>query len=155
MVEERKAHAMEVLAKNIYQMLNPNAENVTALFPPQKASAPSKQPTAEKESASVQAIEANVTREEMDEALKIKETIKQTMDEAPTKAEGPVVEKKIGKLTSADREILYSVIGRMRDDGNSWERIARHITDQGYPTLSGKGQWRGVMVKNLFEKMSA
>ena len=155
LVEERKAYAMEVLAKNIYQMLNPNAENIDALFPPQSALVSSKKPLAEKESALAQEEEINTVLKGVDEASEITETTQQTMDPAPGAAEGAVADKPSHKLTPADREILYPVISRMREKGNSWERIARHIADQGYPTISGKGNWRGVMVKNLFEKISA
>lgn len=155
LVEERKAYAMEVLAKNIYQMLNPNAENIDALFPPQSASVSSKKPFVKKESAPTREEEISTVLKGVDEASEVTEKTQQTMDETPGAAEGAVADKPSHKLTPADREILYPVISRMREKGNSWERIARHIADQGYPTLSGKGHWRGVMVKNLFEKISA
>jgi len=145
-VEERKAYAMEVLAKNIYQMLNPNAENIDDLFPPQMASAPPHKPAAE-----TQDID-DTDWEEVDNA---NETIQQTGDEASFRKKGPADKKQRRKLSPADQENLYPMISRMREKGNSWERIARYIADQGYPTISGKGQWRGVMVKNLFAKMSA
>lgn len=149
-VEERKTYAMEVLAKNIYQMLNPNAENIDDLFPPQTASAPSHKPAAETASAATRDID-DTDWEEVDNT---NETIQQTGDEAPTKKRGPADKKQRRKLSPADQENLYPMISRMREKGNSWERIARHIADQGYPTISGKGQWRGVMVKNLFAKIS-
>ena len=57
------------------------------------------------------------------------------------------------KLSEADRQNLNDIINQMRTEGNSWENIARHISSIGYPTVSGKGQWRGGMVKNLYEKM--
>jgi hypothetical protein len=44
------------------------------------------------------------------------------------------------------------MIGQMRADGQNWEKIARHIAEKGYPTVSGRGTWRGITVKNLFDK---
>lgn len=155
LVEERKAYAMEVLAKNIYQMLNPDAEHVDALFPPQSASVSTKKPLAKKRSAPARKEEIDTVLKGVEEASRVTETSEQTINEAPGAAESTVTDKPSHKLTPADREILHPVISRMREKGNSWERIARHIADQGYPTLSGKGHWRGVMVKNLYEKISA
>lgn len=59
------------------------------------------------------------------------------------------------KLSPEDKKAVYALVERLRKDGISWEKIARSITAQGYPTLSGKGSWRGVMAKNLYEKMAA
>lgn len=119
--ENRKARAMEVLAKNLYQMLNPNARNVDTLF------ATEPEPTAEP----AQAIEA------------------------PPEASDTEAVPAPRKLTDDQRQSLFSLIGEMRDAGNKWEQIARHIAAEGYPTASGKGTWRGVMAKNLYEKMIA
>lgn len=59
------------------------------------------------------------------------------------------------KLSPEDKKAVYALVQRLRKDGISWEKIARSIAAQGYPTLSGKGSWRGVMAKNLYEKMTA
>lgn len=150
LVEERKANAMEILAKNLYQMLNPNAENIEALFPPHSSSDKPKKSSTAKKSVPAREVETDTTWEETDIASK-----ENDVDEGAVEEAYPEAEKLSGKLTSADQQTLYPVISRMREKGNSWERIARYIADQGYPTLSGKGQWRGVMVKNLFEKVSA
>ena len=133
LIEERKTIAMEVLAKNIYQMLNPNADNIDTLFSGQifaKAT-----PVRQKD------YDDTAGREEMEETV-----IGDVPHTAPARGH---------KLTADSQKALYPMINQMRDKGDSWERIARHIADQGWPTISGKGQWRGVMVKNLFEKLSA
>jgi hypothetical protein len=57
------------------------------------------------------------------------------------------------KLSEAERQKLFVIIDRMRIAGDNWEKIARHIAAQGYSTVSGKGSWRGIMAKNLYEKM--
>ena len=62
---------------------------------------------------------------------------------------------RIDQLTDTQRQTLYTLISQMRDKGNKWEQIARDIASQGYPTVSGKGTWRGAMAKNLYEKMNA
>ncbi len=117
--ENRKARAMEVLAKNLYQMLNPNAQNVDELFAsePEPIVAPAR------------------------------------LTETPSEASDNEAETAPKKLTDKQRESLFNIIGEMRDSGTKWEQIARHIAAEGYPTASGKGIWRGVMAKNLYEKM--
>jgi chemotaxis protein histidine kinase CheA len=121
--ENRKARAMEVLAKNLYQMLNPKAKDVDALF--------ATEPATEKAIQSTKAIESPSDNTEKDATS------------APK------------KLTNEQRQSLFNLIGEMRDSGSKWEQIARHIASKGYPTISGKGIWRGVMAKNLYEKMVA
>jgi hypothetical protein len=122
--EIRKARAMEVLAKNIYQMLNPNAKDADALF--------ATEPTAEPATQPIKTIEAPSSDTETD-----------------------AVATTPKKLTGEQRQALFILIGEMRDSGSKWEQIARHIASKGYPTISGKGTWRGVMAKNLYEKMIA
>jgi hypothetical protein len=128
--EERKARAMEVLAKNIYRMLNPEAQDADELFASDSVAmiAP---PANELATANVEEIEAE------DE------------EEAGDDSDNPQPHK----LTEAERQRLFVVIDRMRIAGDNWEKIARHIASQGYPTISGKGSWRGVMAKTLYEKM--
>ncbi len=133
--ENRKARAMEVLAKNLYQMLNPAAQNVDALFAPE--SEPESEPVIEP----VKAIE---TASEDTDTVTDAETVTDTDTEV---ASAPK------KLTKEQRQTLFNLIGEMRDSGTKWEQIARHIAAEGYPTASGKGTWRGVMAKNLYEKM--
>jgi hypothetical protein len=122
--EIRKARALEVLAKNIYQMLNPNAKDADALFAAEPVAAPAPQPI---------------------------KTIEAPSDDAGADAAAATPKK----LTAEQRQALFNLIGEMRDSGSKWEQIARHIASKGYPTISGKGTWRGVMAKNLYEKMIA
>lgn len=123
--EFRKARALEILAKNVYSMLNPNAQDVDALFAPEQLQEAVIQPD--------KVIEATTQSSEDDD----------DMDEGPV------------KLTDEQRKTLFNLIGEMREAGDKWEQIARHIASKGYPTASGKGTWRGVMAKNLYEKMTA
>lgn len=46
---------------------------------------------------------------------------------------------------------LQEVIADMRASGDSWEKIARHLSEQEIPTVSGKGIWRGPAVKKFWE----
>ena len=46
---------------------------------------------------------------------------------------------------------LMDQIAAMRADGDSWEKIARHLDEQKIPTVSGKGKWRGVAVKKFWD----
>ena len=121
--EERKARAMEVLAQNIYRMVNPNADDAELLFTPETPIA-----------ADSNDIDA---------------------DEKDTPSEPATEAKRSSKLTNDDRRALCKLIGKLRDKGDNWEKIAREIASQGYPTASGKGTWRGVMAKNLYEKQAS
>ncbi len=117
--ENRKAKAMEVLAVNIYRMLNPNADNAEMLFAQQLPA---------------ESVPPNESQA------------------SPAPPEAATDKQADTKLTPEDREALCQMIGGLRDDGWNWEKIAREIASQGYPTVSGKGIWRGVMVKNLYGK---
>lgn len=120
--EERKARALEVLAQNVYRMVNPDAEDIDTLFPPE--------PVAE--------IEPPAQEEAADEGATSSEDTKQQRT----------------KLSDKDRKVLFGMIVQLRNEGISWEKIARQIADQGYPTSTGRGIWRGITAKNLYEKMA-
>jgi len=127
--EERKAIALEVLAKNIYRLVNPKAQDADNLFSESAVEHASIQMPKEVHTANTQEQLEENTEEE---------------DQYTTRE----------RLSDDDRDALQVLIGEMREGGNSWEYIARHIASKGYPTISGKGNWRGVMVKNLYERMS-
>lgn len=131
--EERKARAMEVLAKNIYRMLNPDADDADDLFAPEPAAA------AVADLVSETVIQPDDAMAEPEETTEVE----------------PETDAEPRKLTESERKTLFKLISEMRDEGNKWEQIARHIASKGYPTVSGKGTWRGAMAKNLFEKMDA
>ncbi|MGD9214447.1 MAG: hypothetical protein PVJ84_06520 [Desulfobacteraceae bacterium] len=131
--ENRKARAMEVLAKNIYCMLNPDAKDVDKLFDSEPVVALTTEPVEEP------VIEPD---DQIESSAQPPETQNVSNDETK-------------KLTESQRQTLYTLISEMRDGGSKWEQIARDIASQGYPTVSGKGTWRGAMAKNIYEKMNA
>lgn len=127
--EERKARAMEILAQNIYRMLNPDATDAETLFSRQ---------------SEIQPASATLS----DQSITVESSAEKALDE-----DTPDVERQsTGRLSSKDRDILVDMIGQMRADGQNWENIARHIASKGYPTVSGRGTWRGITAKNLFDK---
>jgi hypothetical protein len=128
--EERKARAMEILAKNLYRMLNPEAKDVDELFAPEPD--PQPQITVPLAEASPEIPEDSPVEDDTDKI------------QADTANQ---------KLTDEDRQRLFVIIDRMRLAGDNWEKIARHIASQGYSTVSGKGNWRGIMARSLYEKM--
>lgn len=126
-VEERKAKSLEIIARSLYRMAFPQATDVDDLLSSHPA----------------------LTETETGTATKI-----ETEDAAPAEyayQEGSDQDK----VNGDHRKEIFNLIQRMRKDGNSWEKIARQIASQGLPTISGRGSWRGVMVKNLFEKMNS
>lgn len=159
-VEERKALAMEVLAENIYRMFNPKTADTDRLsnnvatpnvsitepvgFPAASASDKSFENVQSLETDPVSA-EAEAVETGSDSALNSFLKTKELDDSA----------RDTKKLNENDRQIIVAQIKQMRDNGENWEQIARQIADMGFPTLSGKGSWRGIMAKNLFEKSLA
>jgi hypothetical protein len=55
------------------------------------------------------------------------------------------------KISNEDRPKLLNMIAAMRADGDSWEKIARHMDEQNIPTVSGKGKWRGPAIKKFWD----
>jgi hypothetical protein len=58
------------------------------------------------------------------------------------------------KLDGGDKDYLLNTIAAMRADGDSWEKIARHMDSQDVPTVSGKGKWRGAAIKKFWDTHS-
>jgi hypothetical protein len=139
LAEERKAKAMEILAKSIYRIANPNASANEAdeLFATETPRAPVKEIEEPLETAR---LSEHAEKESFEE-------------EIPDRSVQATADEPQGKLSSSHRRKLNDLIHKMRTEGHSWENIARQISSNGYPTVSGKGKWRGAMVKNMYEKM--
>jgi len=162
--EERKAKAMEVLAKNLFRMINPNATagDVEALFAteafaqsfPEEEAAPAENI---RPSEIVETAPDTMVAEREEEDIFASEEIEseENGNAGDLSGDDDDFSEAPGRLTEVDRHTLHALINQMRTDGHGWEKIARHISSQGYPTISGKGNWRGVTVKTLFEKMVA
>jgi hypothetical protein len=131
--EERKARSLEVIAKSLYHMANPQATDADDLF-----AKPEAIPIIEDDDRP-----AMVGDDIMSGQRAQVEEIPDEAFENQTKPDGE------------NRQELMELIQTMREDGAGWEKIARQVSAQGYPTISGRGNWRGVMVKNLYEKMTA
>lgn len=126
-VEERKAKSLEIIARSLYRMAFPQAADVDDLL--------------SSHAASTKAETGTATKIETEDAAQTEHASRENSDQ--------------DKLNGDHRKEIFNLIQRMRKDGTSWEKIARQIASQGIPTISGRGSWRGVMVKNLFEKMNS
>lgn len=146
--ELRKARAMEVLAKNLYRMLNPEATDYDRLF--DHAEAGSVAESNPISADTVTAAEPATAAEKTDTRDNKASAGSDDIEEAPKAGAS-----KSGRLTAQQRQTIFEVTRTMRESGESWENIARHIGGKGLPTVSGKGTWRGVMVKTLYEKMTS
>lgn len=67
---------------------------------------------------------------------------------APAAPEQDTVESE--SPISNPRENLLKIIKSMRESGESFDKIARHLEAQNIPTLSGRGHWRGASVSRIF-----
>ena len=156
-VEIRKANALEILAKNVLNLINPNAV-ISDIFTNLNATADQEPIAAESNTSELSAEMDTVEETETENLVEEDETSLSAPEQSDTTDSKNNLDNQIktgGKLTAIGQQTLYPIINRMREKGESWERIARHISDKGYPTVSGKGQWRGVMVKNIYEKLAS
>ena len=64
-----------------------------------------------------------------------------------TEEEKPAAEA--GQQTSIGRDKLVPMIQALREQGFSYEKIARHFEENQIPTISGRGKWRGQAVSKL------
>jgi hypothetical protein len=47
------------------------------------------------------------------------------------------------------REEIMTIIHTMRDDGATYDQIAKHLVDLGQPTFSGRGEWHAQTIHRL------
>lgn len=120
-VEERKAAALESIAKGLAVYLKSEKPEVEPLVDPVEA--PS------------------------EEAIAVKE------ETAPALPE-EIIDIKSDRLLDADRKKVFDIISKQKDKKESWEQIARYLVSKSIPTLSGKGKWRGQVVKSFFNKIA-
>ena len=55
-----------------------------------------------------------------------------------------------GKLLS--RETIMDIIAGMRDEGATFDQVAKHLIDLGQPTFSGRGEWHAQTIHRLCSK---
>jgi hypothetical protein len=55
------------------------------------------------------------------------------------------------KFSTIDKPKLMAIIGALRAEGDSWEKIARRMDERNIPTVSGKGKWRGPAIKKIWD----
>jgi len=129
--EERKAAAMESIASFLKQLLGggtdalPVLESIESFCKNDACEPVGEESSLEPEDAGLQADDQGVDTEE----------------------EKPAVEA--GQPTSAHRDELVSMIQALREQGFSYEKIARHFEEKQIPTISGRGKWRGQAVSKL------
>ena len=52
----------------------------------------------------------------------------------------------------ADRDRVLKIIHGLRQEGQTYEHIARHLETRKIPTLSGRGKWRGQTIYRLYKE---
>jgi len=66
----------------------------------------------------------------------------------PTAA--PAVEAVTAKLMPRDE--IMDIIQNMRDNGATFDQVAKHLVDLGQPTFSGRGEWHAQTIHRLCSK---
>jgi hypothetical protein len=129
--EERKATAMEAIASFLKQLSGgatdalPVLESIESFCENDACEAVGGESSLVPEDAEMQADEQGVDTEE----------------------EKPAAEA--GQQTSMGRDELVPMIQALREQGFSYEKIARHFEENQIPTISGRGKWRGQAVSKL------
>ncbi len=129
--EERKATAMEAIASFLKQLSGgatdalPVLESIESFCENDACEPVGEESSLELEDAGMQADEQGVDTEE----------------------EKPAAEA--GQQTAMQRDKLVSMIQALREQGLSYEKIARHFEENQISTISGRGKWRGQAVSKL------
>ena len=129
--EERKAAAMESIASLLKQLSGgatdalPVLESIESFCENDACEPVGEESSLVPEDAEMQADEQGVDTEE----------------------EKPAAEA--GQQTSMGRDELVPMIQALREQGFSYEKIARHFEENQIPTISGRGKWRGQAVSKL------
>ena len=129
--EERKAAAMESIASFLKQLSGgatdalPVLESIESFCENDACEPVGEESSLVPEGAEMQSDEQGVDPEE----------------------EKPAAEA--GQQTAMHRDKLVSMIQALREQGFSYEKIARHFEENQVPTISGRGKWRGQAVSKL------
>ena len=129
--EERKAAAMESIASFLKQLSGgatdalPVLESIESFCENDACEPVGEESSLVTEGAEMQADEQGVDTEE----------------------EKPAAEA--GQQTAMQRDKLVSMIQALREQGFTYEKIARHFEENQIPTISGRGKWRGQAVSKL------
>ncbi len=54
-----------------------------------------------------------------------------------------------GNATLLPREEIMTIIHTMRNEGATYDQIAKHLVDLGQPTFSGRGEWHAQTIHRL------
>ncbi len=129
--EERKAAAMESIASLLKQLSGGATDALPVL-------------------ESIESFCENDACEPVgEESSLVPEDAEMQADEqgADTEEEKPAAEA--GQPAAMYRDKLVSMIQALREQGFSYEKIARHFEENQIPTISGRGKWRGQAVSKL------
>jgi hypothetical protein len=47
------------------------------------------------------------------------------------------------------REEIMDIINAMREEGATYDQVAKHLIDLGQPTFSGRGEWHAQTIHRL------
>jgi hypothetical protein len=53
------------------------------------------------------------------------------------------------------RDDILNMICGLREEGLTYDQIAKQLEDESVPTFSGKGKWRGQTIHRLYQKMTS
>lgn len=71
----------------------------------------------------------------------------------PACASAPQSDAKATSKTASNTATAGELMTRLRAEGKSYEKIANALEAQGFPTVSGRGRWRGQTVKRELAKL--
>lgn len=137
--EKRMATALETIAAHLFQAPAP-AMRETSPAQMEKAPEPNTEPA---ETAPVNNMETTPMPAEAAPVLNTETAATQAKSDAK-----PTVDASSNRLDDA-----LTLIRGMRDQGITYEKIARQLETDGIPTVSGRGKWRGQAVSKLLAEV--
>ena len=131
--EERKASAMEAIAAFLKQLSGVTGDALPVL-------------------ESIESFCENDTCEAVrDEAALVSQDAGIQAEEKQVSPDVKASASEADSPKPMQRDDLTTMILNLREQGFSYEKIARHLEENQIPTISGRGKWRGQAVSKLIQ----
>jgi vacuolar-type H+-ATPase subunit I/STV1 len=74
---------------------------------------------------------------------------------ATSENDGDYGDEYLDDADTITRDDVLNMICGLREEGHTYDQIAKQLEDENIPTFSGKGKWRGQTIHRLYQKMNS
>lgn len=134
--EERKAEVLENLLEYAKQLIG-SGMDFSALAAIKKNAPADTVDISDDEQAAADLEAANIVTEEAAEV------------------DGDYDDEYFDDADTITRDDILNMICGLREEGHTYDQIAKQLEDENIPTFSGKGKWRGQTIHRLYQKMNS